>query len=91
MNSAPASIFAAPTDREAASLIVDSILAHPTRNVEMVRASIPAWPAEACHYLADALKTCRVYDDRNILGDSLRSLANLAVMREHKLRLQQAR
>ena len=79
-------IYAEPTDLESARLLIDAISENPTRQEETARFSVHSWSAEGCHWFALAAKGSHLFDRRNIAGDTLRSLANLAIIREHQQR-----
>lgn len=74
-----------PTSLEEARSIVDLVLHNLSRNFDVVRGSLRDWDQAGCHHLANALKSCYYYDHGNVLGASLRSLANAAIIVEHRL------
>jgi hypothetical protein len=74
-----------PSSLEEAQSIVDLVLHNLSRNFGIVRDSLRDWDQTGCHHLANALKSCYYYDHGNVLGASLRSLANTAIIMEHRL------
>lgn len=73
-----------PESQEDADMLVEALVQNLARGQAAIRESIRDWDRKGCHYLAQALKRCYFYDHRNILGDSLRSLANTAIILEHR-------
>ena len=74
----------APQDYEEAQEIVTFAMRSLGENLPIVRDSLTSWEARECHLLAQALKSCYYYSHGNVLGASLRSLANTAVIIEHR-------
>lgn len=76
--------FAEPYDAKEASEIIVYILRHPLDGSESVRASLREWSPRALHLLVQELKSTHYYSHGNVLGASLRSLANTAAILEHR-------
>lgn len=74
----------APADYEEAQEIVTFAIRSLGENFPIVRDSLVDWDARGCHLLAQALKDCYYYSHGHVLGASLRSLANTAVIVEHR-------
>jgi len=79
------SLLSAPTSTEDASQVVDYVVGNLQRNYDIVFQSVRTWDREGCHLIAQALKGCHHYGHGHMLGQSLRNLANAAIMREHHL------
>lgn len=78
--------IASPKSLEEAESIVQLLITNLARNYEIVRDSLyESWDVQGCHHLAQALKGCYYYSHGHVLGASLRTLANTAIMREHRL------
>lgn len=73
----------APTAFDEAQALVEALIMNPSRS-EPVAKSIRFWDQAGCHFFAQAAKNCYEYDQRNRLGDTLRSLANNAIITEHR-------
>ena len=73
-----------PANIDEAEAIVGLLLANLAHNFEVVRNSLRFWDPQGAGYLARALKNCYFYQHGNVLGVSLRSLANTAIMVEHR-------
>lgn len=78
--------IASPASLEEADSIVSLILNNLPHNYGIVRDSMfESWDQQGCHLLAQALKNCYYYSHGHVLGSSLRTLANSAVIQEHRL------
>lgn len=73
-----------PESREAADSIVQSLIQNLPRQADPVSKSIRFWDQVGCHHFAQSVKNCHAYSERNVLGDTLRSLANNAIITEHR-------
>jgi len=78
--------IASPSSIDEAEAIVGLLLANLAYNFEIVRSSLRFWDSRGAGYLARALKNSYFYQHGNVLGVSLRSLANTAIMIEHRNR-----
>jgi GrpB-like predicted nucleotidyltransferase (UPF0157 family) len=74
-----------PDSIESGLLLIDALRAQPGRQSELLRLSVHQWDRHACGTFARAAKQSALWSERNALGDQLRSLANLAILREHQL------
>jgi len=73
-----------PASVDEAEAIVGLLLTNLARNFEVVRGSLRFWEPQGAGRLARALKDCHSYHHGNVLGASLRSLANTAIIVEHR-------
>ena len=76
--------IASPSNLDEADAIVGLLTTNLARNFEVVRNSLRFWDPQGAGCLARALKGNHYYQHGNVLGVSLRSLANTAIIVEHR-------
>ena len=76
--------IAEPVDLEEANDVVSFVTRNLGQNYGIVRDSLRDWSQRGCHLLAYALKGNHYYSHGHNLGAALRSLANTAIILEHR-------
>lgn len=79
-----------PASLEEAQDVVAFVIRNLGENYGIVRDSLNSWSAQGCHLLAYALKGSHYYSHGHNLGAALRTLANGAIILEHR-KAQQAK
>ena len=74
----------APHDTAEAEALVQAICQNLSRMAPPVQQSMRYWDRAACGSFARAAKDCYFYQHGHVLGATLRSLANTAIILEHR-------
>ena len=74
----------APVNADEAAALIQAICNNPARMAAPVQRSMRHWGRQGAGLFARAAKECYFYPHGHVLGTTLRSLANTAIIIEHQ-------
>jgi hypothetical protein len=80
----------APVNAEEAESLIQALCNNPTRIAGPLQQSLRHWDRNGAGLIARAAKSCYYYQHGNALGVMLRTLANTAIIIEHRRAQQSA-